>query len=288
MDEEYRCNWCVCNNVIANLRLKINMGNKARNYTDKTLKRLFGLSGNICSFPGCNKVMVNRQNAKDSNICHIEAANVDGERYNENMTDEQRADYPNLILLCIQHHDETNDVYTYTVPVLQKMKQDHESSYLNSKLKSNPSMLRNTINAIAAIDIDTLDDPKNFRAIDPRNKIQYNNLKRNVAIINEYKVYRGKINTLYDELELQGSIRKEKLLSNIKRIYTTIKGKFVLDSPNIMQIVQEKADDIYDDVYDKLYEELEDEESWAEDIALGIQLIMVDAFIRCKILEEPN
>ncbi len=263
------------------------MSKKARNYTDKTLKRLFGLSGNICSFPGCNKVLVNRQNAKDSNICHIEAANEDGERYNEDMSDEQRADYPNLILLCVQHHDETNDVVKYTVPVLQKMKQDHDSFYLNQKLKSNPSMLKNTINAIAAIDIYTLDDPKNFKAIDPRNKIKYNNLMRNIAIIEEYKVYRGKINTLYDELELQGSIRKEKLLSNIKRIYITIKGKYVLDSTNIMQIVQNNADDIYDDVYDMLYGELEGEDNWVEDIALGIQLIMVDAFIRCKILEEP-
>jgi len=264
------------------------VGTKARKYTDKTLKRLFGLSGNKCAFPGCNKLLVNTKNAKDSNICHIEAANEEGERYNPDMTDEQRADYPNLILLCIQHHDETNDVEKYPVHVLQKMKQDHESAYLNQKIKSNPSMLKNTINAIASIDIDSLDDPKNFKAIDPRNKIKYNNLKRNIVVIDEYKVYRGKINSLYDELEIQGSIRKEKLLSNIKRIYTVIKGNYVLDSLNITQIVQENADDIYDDVYDKLYEELEGEENWIEDIALGIQLIMVDAFVRCKILEEPQ
>ncbi len=96
------------------------MGKGARNYTNKTLKRLFALSGNECAFPGCDKKLVNQENAKDSNICHIEAANPDGQRYNPNMTDEERADYHNLILLCVQHHDETDDVDKYPVEVLKK------------------------------------------------------------------------------------------------------------------------------------------------------------------------
>ena len=127
------------------------MGNGARNYTDKTLKRLFGLSGNQCAFPGCNAVLVNQRNALDSNICHIEAANEGGERYNPNMTDDQRSDYENLILLCRQHHDKTNDEAVYTVDVLKDMKRSHESNYMNQRINNNPSMLKNAINAIAAI-----------------------------------------------------------------------------------------------------------------------------------------
>jgi len=42
-----------------------------RNYTDKTLKRLFGLSRNKCSFPGCENEMSDKKSAKHSNICHI-------------------------------------------------------------------------------------------------------------------------------------------------------------------------------------------------------------------------
>ena len=98
------------------------MGQQARNYSQKTIKRLFALSGNQCAFPNCNKVLVNQNNALDSNICHIEAANSDGERYNLNMSDKERADYDNLILLCREHHDVTK----YTVDVLQNMKKNHE------------------------------------------------------------------------------------------------------------------------------------------------------------------
>ena len=48
------------------------------------------------------------------------------------------------------------------------------------------------------------------------------------------------------------------------------------------------ADNIIDDVYEVLNEKVSESSFWEEDIALGIRLIMVDAFMRCKILEEPK
>lgn len=264
------------------------MGSKARSYTLQTVKKLFALSGNQCAFPNCNKTLVNSANAKDSNICHIEAANKDGERYRENMTDEERADYENLILLCVQHHDETNNVGIYTVDVLKIMKRNHESSILGRIMNKNRSMLINTINAISEIDILNIDKNKQINPFNPKDKIEYNAIKRNVALINEYKIYYSKINSLYDELEQQGSIKKEKLLASIELIYTEIKGKYVLNSTNPIEIIRINADNIIDDVYEVLNEKVSKSSFWEEDIALGIRLIMVDAFMRCKILEEPK
>lgn len=264
------------------------MGNQARNYTDMTLKRLFGLSGNQCAFPGCAKQLVNTTNAKDSNICHIEAANEDGERYNSAMTDKQRADYSNLILLCVQHHDKTNNETIYTIEVLQEMKQNHESNISHKLLNEKPSMLINAINAISSIDIEEVEENQSLRIIDPAEKIKYNSIKRNASLIEEYKVYHSKINSLYDELEAQGSIKKEKLLSNIRLIYTKIKGNYVLDSENGIEIIKKNSDDIIDAIINELYSKLEKSTLFEEDIILGINLIIVDAFVRCKILEEPK
>lgn len=264
------------------------MGKDARKYTDKTLKRLFGLSGNICAFPGCDNLLVNTNNALDSNICHIEAANEGGERYNDLMSDEERADYPNLILLCRQCHDKTNDTVIFTVEELRNMKQKHESSYLNSRLRSNPSMLKNTINAISNISLNGISETESLDVYDPKIKLNYNLIKSNYTLIQEYKVYQGKINTLYDELERQGSIKKEKLLSNINQIYNKIKGGYVLDSENPIEIIRVNSDKIFNDVYNELYTQLQNSNFFEEDIVLGINLILVDAFIRCKILEEPR
>jgi len=264
------------------------MGKGARKYTDKTLKRLFGLSGNICAFPDCNALLVNTKNALDSNICHIEAANEGGERYNNLMSDEARADYSNLVLLCRQHHEITDDVSIYTVDVLKDLKQKHESSYLNKRIKNNPSMLKNAINGISNISLDGISESEELNVYNPKLKLNFNAVKTNYALIQEYKVYQGKINILYDELERQGSIKKEKLLSNVNQIYNKVKGGYVLDSENPLEIIRLNSDNILDDVFDELYGQLENSNFFEEDIILGIRLILVDAFIRCKILEEPT
>lgn len=263
------------------------MGKHARNYSAKTLKRLFGLSGNECSFPGCSTVLVNESNAKESNICHIEGANDDGERYREDMTDVERADYNNLILLCVQHHDETNDVVKYTVPVLQKMKKDHVSNHLGKTVKSNPSMLRNTINAIANIDIESGVDAGNQNAFNISEKLDYNAVKKYTPLIEEYKVYHHKINSLYDELEAQGSLKKNRILSNIRGYYLKAKGRYATDSEISIDKVRQHADDIIDDILYALQSKLDDSGLYDDDIMLGIDLVVVDAFMRCKILEEP-
>lgn len=264
------------------------MGKKARGYSNKTIKRLFGLSGNQCSFPACTKILVNENNAKDGNICHIEGAKLGSERYREKMTDRERAGYDNLILLCVQHHDETNDVDKYTVDVLKKMKRDHISNHLNEKVKNNPSMLRNTINAIADIDMDDSVNDEDLKAFNINAKINYNAVKKHAPLIQEYKVYHHKINLLYDELEAQGSLKKSKILKNIRGYYLKSKGVYVAVSKQPIDEIREHADDIIDHILNSLYSKLDGSGLYEDDIILGVDLIVVDAFMRCKILEEPK
>ena len=74
-------------------------------------------------------------------MCHIEAANSGGERYNQNQTDEDRRSYDNLMLMCYPHHIETNDENIYTVAVLKDMKDSHESNYQENTFKINEEVL---------------------------------------------------------------------------------------------------------------------------------------------------
>lgn len=264
------------------------MGSGPRSYTRLTIKRIYGLSGNQCSFPGCTKNIVNENNAKDSNICHIEGANLGSERYRASMTDNERADYDNLILLCIQHHDATNDVEKYSVEALKKMKLDHTSQHLGEKIIKKPSMLRNTINAISNLDIEEDLENDDLEAFNIQSKLNHNNVKRHAPLIQEYKVYHHKINSLYDELEAQGSLKKSKILSTIRSYYLKAKGNFVNDPALELEQIRQYADDIIDTIQGYLYKNLEESDSFEEDIMLGVDLVMVDAFMRCKILEEPS
>lgn len=164
------------------------MGKGPRNYLLLTIKRLYALSDNRCAFPDCAVTFTNSANDTNvSNICHIEDAE-EGDRYNMNMTDKQRASFENLILLCPNHHIETNDTNKYTVDILREMKQLHESSSISEKVKENPSMLLNTINAISNISLEDISEPEDLNPYNPKHKLSYNQIKTNYALIEEYKI----------------------------------------------------------------------------------------------------
>ena len=94
-----------------------------------TLRRLYALSGNLCAFPGCKSLMFNEEGNFVGKICHIEAAMPGGERFNSSMTNEQRSDFDNLILMCDAHHIETDKVEQYPVSKMKDIKLKHERKF---------------------------------------------------------------------------------------------------------------------------------------------------------------
>ena len=252
--------------------------------TPKVIKRLYALSGNKCAFPGCDVAFVSSEDETNlSNICHIEAAEEGGERYNPNSNDEERRSFENLILLCPNHHTATNDVQTYTVEVLHEMKRNHETKMLKpTKLQTNPSALNDIIKLIGNKLFDTQVIDVQI-APNPQEKIQYNNVVRYKPIIEEYKIYQGKLNKLYEEIEKAGSTRKEFLLLNIKNIYLKEKAEF-----DTIDKIRANADSIIDKVKDTLWKLVENTNLDQEVIEVALTILIVDAFMRCNILEEPQ
>jgi len=252
--------------------------------TPLTIKRLYALSGNKCAFPDCGVVFVSLENETNvSNICHIEAAEEGGERYNPNSNDEERRSFENLILLCRNHHAVTNDVQTYTVEVLRGMKRTHEAKLLNpAELQKNLSALNDIIKLIGNKLFDSqISDVQT--APNPQEKIQYNNVIRYKPVIEEYKVYQGKLNKLYEEIEKAGSTRKEFLLLNIKNIYLKAKAEF-----DTIDKIRANADNIIDKIKDTLWKLVENTDLDREVIEVSLIILIVDAFMRCNVLEEPQ
>lgn len=99
--------------------------------TSAVLRELFLKSGNQCAFPGCFESIVDEEGNYVGEICHIEAAEKGGERFNPNMTNEDRRAFDNLMLMCHKHHVVTNDVEKYPVTELKKMKKVHENKFSN-------------------------------------------------------------------------------------------------------------------------------------------------------------
>lgn len=106
-----------------------------RSYTPKTIKALFGRSGNQCSHPDCtHPVIVPGSEQSDdavlAQICHIYAASDNGPRGKPGLTDEERNSPDNLILLCGFHHLMVDTQYQdYSAELLKQWKWDHEAKF---------------------------------------------------------------------------------------------------------------------------------------------------------------
>jgi len=119
---------------------KNNLGEipKRLNPTEETLKYLYLKSGNICAFPKCNNSMY-KNKSLIGQVCHIEDA-LPGGRYNPDKSNEQNREDANLLLMCYEHHVETNDIQKYSVDNLKDMKFNHETYIAESNKEPKDSL----------------------------------------------------------------------------------------------------------------------------------------------------
>lgn len=103
----------------------------SRNYSPKTLKVLFALSGNQCAHPDCtNPVIIPPTEASDvhvsNQICHIYSLNAEA-RTQDALTEKELNAPENLILFCPTHHGIIDGQHeTYPPDLLKQWKQEHE------------------------------------------------------------------------------------------------------------------------------------------------------------------
>lgn len=272
------------------------MGNKARKYTPTTIRRLDILSGNECAHPTCKKGLIGDDGASIiSKICHICAASPNGPRYDASLSEDELRGFDNLILLCDEHHviiDNKDNISDYPVDLLKKWKRDHIEKNLNrtsgkNLLSKHPLALNKVINFISEnIDV-VLDSTETEKAPSTDDKIAYNNIGRYESIISEFAPYQSKLNKIYDEIERDGSTKKILLLHSIKSIYIDTKKSY-----KSLNEIRDNADLIFDLIIDKIWNSIEQapnklKEFDSETIHFALMIVIVDAFMRCSIFEEP-
>lgn len=122
--------------------------------SEKTVKKLFALSGNICAFPGCPSPIVESAGTISGQICHIKAKSKGGPRFDAQQSENERHDFANLILLCGQHHkviDDQPDIYT--PDVLSEMKTVHENVAGRQEQKTDGFFAKILLNALNRVEI---------------------------------------------------------------------------------------------------------------------------------------
>ena len=111
-------------------------------------------SGGCCYCPGCPEPVLREVDGKihfTVQVAHICAAFRGGPRFDGTMTDNQRRDLPNLLLLCDPHHGEVDDednLDLYTAEVLRRWKRQREADpreALQRLREVTPAGLRNIV-----------------------------------------------------------------------------------------------------------------------------------------------
>jgi SMODS-associated and fused to various effectors sensor domain len=110
----------------------------SRNYSDRTLKILWGRAAGRCAVPSCRIDLITDATDHDpmvliGEIAHIEAASNRGPRANKARPKKARDGYDNLILLCKNCHSRFDGQQnSNTVDFITQLKEDHESWVRNS------------------------------------------------------------------------------------------------------------------------------------------------------------
>ncbi len=110
-------------------------------------------------------------------------------------------------------------------------------------------------------------------------KISFNKLTDSKGIIDEYCIYYKKIDEKYSEFDTSGRNKSISVLSTIRKEYLKLKNT-------------ENSDHVFLNVIEKVKNKILESPNFIQipidELELCVDILVVDAFIRCKIFENPQ
>jgi hypothetical protein len=110
-------------------------------------------------------------------------------------------------------------------------------------------------------------------------KAEFNKLKNAKTIIDEHKIQHSRVNRIYETFDKSGQNASMAILSSVQRIYLKRKEEMAGDALFLK---------IIDDVIDRVKESKNHAQMSHEMLELCASVIVVDAFIRCRVFERPE
>jgi hypothetical protein len=145
-----------------------------------------------------------------------------------------------------------------------------------TKIESN---LASIINKLSNEEWDESNEIDNLNAFEIDRKIVHNELDKTKSIIRDHALFYSKLESIYREFDKFGSNRSNSVLAKIKREFIKV---YTLQDPDgsFQQTV--------DVLVAKVIESINYDEIPIDELELCTEILVVDAFIRCKIFENPD
>lgn len=142
------------------------------------------------------------------------------------------------------------------------------------------SNLASIINILSQEDLSGIVDSPEINSFEILRKIEFNHLLTVQPAIDDYKIYYSRLDEKYKEFDKQGANKSLSVLAVIRKQYIKLLGEniepyelffFIID--NLIELIMSSKNYV-----EIPYEELE----------MCVTILVVDAFIRCKIFKNPE
>ncbi|MBK7104931.1 MAG: SMEK domain-containing protein [Ignavibacteriae bacterium] len=144
------------------------------------------------------------------------------------------------------------------------------------KLDSN---LATIINILSEEDLNKFDTDLKLNSFEIDRKIEFNNLDICKIIIEDYKVHYNRVNKKYEEFDKLGKNKSNSVLASIRGEY-------------IKNIKMDNDDELFFKVIDNVLNLVTQSANYisipSDELDQCINILVVDAFIRCKIFKNPE
>lgn len=142
------------------------------------------------------------------------------------------------------------------------------------------SNLAAIINILAEEDLSGVIDSPEVNPFEIMRKIEFNDLMSVQSTIDDYKIFYNKLDEKYKEFDKQGTNKSVSVLSVIRSKYNKLTTK--ISDP------QELFFTIIDDIIELIKNSKNYIEIPYEELEMCVSILVVDAFIRCKIFKNPE
>lgn len=144
------------------------------------------------------------------------------------------------------------------------------------RLESN---LSSVINILSKENLAPVDLNANINSFEIDRKIDFNNLNTSKEIINDYKYSHHIVDKIYSEFDKSGCNKSISVLNTIKGEY----NKHSLESSG-----DELFNLVISNISERILQSSNFEKIPQEEMEMCVGILVVDAFIRCKIFKNPN
>ncbi|MGL4209876.1 MAG: ABC-three component system protein [Candidatus Adiutrix sp.] len=160
--------------------------------------------------------------------------------------------------------------------IYEFLKKELETDINILKLESN---LTAVIKILAAENLVKSIESPELNSFQIKNKIMFNGLEKIKDEIDDYKIYFSKLNKIYSEFDKEGANKSFSVLQVIQKTYRDLKTS------------ENRGDKIFNTIIDSIKNKVLNSSNYpqipVEELEVCVYIVVVDAFIRCKVFENP-